>query len=269
MSVIPLKGLGPIEQAVQERSLALLKTDKDRLIVEYIQRYGIQVGTDLARELFPEYALNLESRLRFATSVQRAASALADMVFDHILEATQGGSALFTAGGTGAGKTTSILQSIDSVEVFQGASVIFDGNFNSFKSSKDKVDKALQQGCKVVIIFVHRHPVEAYMQGVIPRAIKQGRTVPIDSHLRMHKDSISNFLKVMRTFKDNKNVSSLVLNNTGHEQETFLLGIDYLRSVKYDSTELAATIQMELKNAFEQQSIPKAIYEASSGIESA
>jgi hypothetical protein len=265
MSVIPLAGLDPEQAAVQDEAIALLRADRDGLIASYRERHGIQVGADLARELFPKYGGTVESRLQFALAVQRPASALADLVLEKILSETDGGCALFTAGGTGAGKTTSIVNNIDTFEVLQGASIVFDSNFNSPKPCKRRVDLALQSNCKVVIIYVHRHPVEAYMQGVIPRAQTQGRTVPILGHLRMHKDSISTFLKVFRAYEGNKDVSSLVLNNTGHEQETFLSGIDALRSVKYDFDHLGFTIQSELKNAFEQGAITQALYEASCG----
>jgi hypothetical protein len=260
-----MQGLGEEEKLAEEKAIQLVKASPEELVAEYRKRYGIQVGTDLARELFQDYAASVESRLRLAGAVQRSAASVADMVFDKILSESSNGPVLFTAGGTGSGKTTAILSNIETNEVFQNATVIFDGNFNSFKSSKERVDKALQTGCSVAIIFVHRHPVEAYMNGVLPRAHLQGRTVQVDAHIRMHKDSIKAFLRADKHYKDNKSVSFVVINNTGREQESFVTSIDYLKSVRYDSTDLSATIQMELSNAYQQEKISQALYEASRG----
>ena len=81
----------------------------------------------------------------------------------------------------------------------------------------------------------------------------------------MHSDSISTFLRINRKFADNKNVSCMVLNNTGHEIESFAADIDYLKSVKYDSDALRKTLQEELYYARSQGQISQAIYEASGG----
>lgn len=258
--MIPIEGLGLVEEAVQERSIRLLKSDKERLIAEYRDRFGVTVGTDLAREMFPDYCESLDSRLRFAISVQRAAAALADFVFDQIVAEVDGGVAIFTAGGTGAGKTSAIMRDGKTIE---GAQVIVDGNFNSFKPNKRRIDVVLARNCKVNVIFVHRHPVEAYIKGVIPRALEQGRTVPIHGHLRMHKDSIEAFLKASRHYSRNQNVSFGVLNNTGHELETFRTTVDYLKSVKYDSDVLEAAIRKGLDNEISEKRISQALYEAS------
>ncbi len=49
------------------------------------KRFGVVVGTDLARELFPDYTASLENRLKFAAAVQRSAAHIADQVFTNIL----------------------------------------------------------------------------------------------------------------------------------------------------------------------------------------
>lgn len=77
------------------------------------------------------------------------------------------------------------------------------------------------------MIYVHRNPVEAYLNGVIPRALEQGRTVSIEGHLRMHKDSRETFLKIQKRLQDNDNVGFTVLANTGHESESFETDLDY------------------------------------------
>jgi hypothetical protein len=139
MSIVRVDGLSPEAQVVQEGAIALVKSDMGKLVAEYRKRFGVHVGTDLARELFPEYEASIENKLKFATAVQRSAAAVGDAVFKQILQESNGGSALFTAGGTGAGKTVSITQNAAANASYQSASVIYDGNFNSFDSSNEKV----------------------------------------------------------------------------------------------------------------------------------
>jgi hypothetical protein len=126
---------------------------------------------------------------------------------------------------------------------FHGAAVVFDGNFNSFKPFKSELEFVLSKKCRAVSYLFSGTPVAAYIKGVIPRALEQGRTVPIHAHLRMHKDTIETFLKIQRLFVDNPNVSFIVLNNTGHEQESYPATVDYLKDVKYDSPVLEAAIR--------------------------
>lgn len=62
---------------------------------------GSLVGTNLARELFPDSADTLSSRLAFALAVQRSAARLGDEVFRTVLSGATDGEGLFTTGGMG------------------------------------------------------------------------------------------------------------------------------------------------------------------------
>jgi hypothetical protein len=219
LAIARKEGLSLDAVEVETRAIALVENYPDRLVAEYRKRFGILVGTDLARELFPDYVYSTDNRLKYAAAVQHSAARIADLVFATIVGEESGGGALFTAGGTGAGKTSAILLDAARNDNLSDARVIFDSNFNSLKSALAKVSAALDAGCKVIVIFVHRHPVEAYLQGVLTRAIEQGRTVPIDGHLRMHRDSLSTFLKAHHKLEDNENTAFRVLVNTGHESE--------------------------------------------------
>jgi len=260
-----MKGLSPDAVEVETRAIELVHEQAEQLVKEYRGRFGVVVSTDQARELFPEYAGSLESRLRYAAAIQRSAARLADMVFEQIVQEESGGVALFTAGGTGAGKTSAILRNAESSQAMAGARVIYDSNFNSFKSALAKVELALKVECTVSVVFVHRHPVEAYLEGVLPRALEQGRTVSIEGHLRMHKDSRSTFLKVQQRLQDTGNVGFTVLANTGHESEAFRADIDYLRAIKYDDDVVFAAIRKGLDDAYTEGKIPRSLYEISRG----
>jgi hypothetical protein len=268
MKIARMDGLSPEAQAVEARAVERVELELDGLIEDYLERFGVVVGTDLARELFPDYTASLQSRLQFALAVQRSAAYVADEVYKRILSGPVLGDALFTAGGTGAGKTTAIRTSSQTSGLISGAAIIYDSNFNSLSSAKAKVMLALEAGLRVIVIFVHRHPVEAYLEGVLPRALVEGRTVSIEGHLRMHRDALKAFLRCQRSFAENPQAAFLVLNNTGHEAEAFPSDIAYLKSVQYPQEELFNVIKEGLDHAYRQGKISEALYVASCGHES-
>lgn len=261
MSAIPIDGLNSEEREVQERAIGLLKTDNGRLIAEYRLLNGVLVGTDLAREMFPEYTASIESRLKYALAVQKTAANLADQVFEQIVREDTPGAAYFTAGGTGAGKTTALKP-----ELMKRAGVVYDSNFNSEKSAFGKVDAALSARRSVVVLFVHRHPVEAYLKGVIPRATREGRTVSIEGHLRLHRDVLKTVRKALKTYAQDSRVGILVTNNTGHEVEASSViadAIEYMKGIRYDEEELRRAIKQGLDYAREHGQITEELYQRS------
>jgi hypothetical protein len=268
MKIAQMDGLSPEAQAVEARAIERVVMELDGLIEQYRERFGVVVGTDLARELFPDYTASLQSRLRFALAVQRSAAYVADEVYKRILSGPGLGDALFTAGGTGAGKTTAIRTSSQTSGLISEAAIVYDSNFNSLSSAKAKVTLALEAGLRVIVIFVHRHPVEAYLEGVLPRSLVEGRTVSIEGHLRMHRDALKTFLRCQRFFAENPQAAFLVLNNTGHEAEAFPSDIAYLKSVQYPQEELYNAIKEGLDRAYRHGKISEALYVASCGHES-
>src|SRR3546814_7560989 len=80
---------------------------------------------------------------------------------------------LFTAGGTGAGKTTAVNAAGDA---FGKPEITYDTNMNTLSSAVDKVDQALAAGRDVRLAYVYRDPVEALACGALPRAERQARS---------------------------------------------------------------------------------------------
>lgn len=164
-----------------------------------------------------------------------------------------------------AGPPTSIRSTRQAAGLLTNARIIYDSNFNSLGTAKAKVELAIASGSTAVVIFVHRHPVESYLQGVLPRALEEGRTVSITAHLRMHRDSLKTFLRVQRAFAENPRAAFTVLNNTGHATEAFPADISYLQGVKYDQEEIFKAIKEGLDHAYRQGKISQDLYEASCG----
>ena len=120
------------------------------------------------------------------------------------------------------------------------------------------MELAIASGSTVVVIFVHRHPVESYLQGVLPRTLEEGRTLSIAAHLRMHRDSQKTFLRVQRTFAENSKSAFRVFNNTGHATEAFPADVSYLKGVKHDQEEMFKAIKEGLDHAYRPRKSPRA-----------
>ena len=177
------------DQALRQR----LNGDPAQLFADYAalpdSKGGRVLNTDTARELSPEY---LADRTRSADVHEPASAMVKALYAKKLSEPTPEGfnrSVLFTAGGTGAGKTTA-------VRGFDGfgnpPEIVYDTNMNTPASAEQKVQQALDAGRKVTIMYVYRDPVEALTHGALTRAERQarefgsGRTVPLAEHAKTH-----------------------------------------------------------------------------------
>lgn len=179
----------PAGQALRRR----LVDEPDQLVQDYAaledSAGGTILNTDTARELSPEY---LADRTRSA-DVHEAASDFVKMLYERKLaEPTPEGfdrTVLFTAGGTGAGKTSGLKAVGDALG---RPEIVYDTNMNTLRSAQQKVEQALAANREVTIVYVYRDPVEALTGGAIPRAQNQakkfgtGRTVPLEEHAKTH-----------------------------------------------------------------------------------
>jgi hypothetical protein len=177
------------DQALKQR----LSSDPEKLFADYAalpdSEGGRVLNTDTARELSPEY---LADRTRSADVHEGASAAVKAMYEAKLAGPTPEGfdrSVLFTAGGTGAGKTTAVKQ-IDASG--HPPELVYDTNMNTLASAYRKVQQALDAGRDVQIMYVYRDPVEALTGGALPRAERQakefgsGRTVPLSEHAKTH-----------------------------------------------------------------------------------
>lgn len=191
---VPVEQLRSADAAAAEAAFRQrLESDPDRLFSDYAalpdSEGGRVLNTDTARELSPEY---LADRTRSADIHEPASDTIKRLYAKKLAEPTPEGfdrSVMFTAGGTGAGKSTAIKALEGMVKPPE---MIYDTNMNTLESAVKKVDQALAAGRDVQILYVYRDPVEALTGGALPRAERQarefgtGRTVPLAEHARTH-----------------------------------------------------------------------------------
>lgn len=210
----PIK-LDPIGQALENRRL----NDYQNLINEYKlledAKGGKVINTDLFREMSPEYRANRT----LSANVHEPSSALAKQYYAEMLKQPpkKDSYVLFTGGGTGAGKTTSL----DAVpDIVNASEMVYDTNMNKLPSAVKKIDQALDSGRRVAIAYTFRDPVEALTEGALSRAMRMkkelgsGRTVPIEEHLKTHIGARQTIDQLMKKYADNPNVDFTIIDNS-------------------------------------------------------
>lgn len=254
--------LTPIGQRLQHR----LDTQYPSMIMEYKKLPeslgGKVVNTDIARELSPEYVVNRT----LSADVHEPASRFVKRYYATRLEqpAPEGSSIMFTGGGTGAGKTSS-LEAYPSIA--KNAEMIYDTNMNKLGSATKKIDQALDAGRKVDLVYTYRDPIEALTQGSLPRAMRMlaekgsGRTVPLKEHIKTHVGSRDVIEQLAEKYADNPNVRIGVVNNSFGKGNFKIANIEDLP--KHDPKQLEQDLRKALENEYKSGNITKEIYEAS------
>lgn len=262
--VTPEGGLvdtNPAGQALRAR----LVEDPDQLMRDYAQledsQGGTVLNTDTARELSPEY---LADRTRSA-DVHEAASDTVKLLYEHKLaQPTPAGfesAVLFTAGGTGAGKTTAIQAAGDALGKPE---IVYDTNMNTLSSAVAKIDQALEAGREVRIAYVYRDPVEALTGGAIPRALRQaekfgsGRTVPLEEHARTHAGVRPVMDAIAARYADDPRVQLVAIDNSRGKGQTRVVDLADLPRV--EENQLRERLQDSLEEA-RSAGLPESLYQ--------
>jgi hypothetical protein len=257
--------LTPEEQDVEGRAFDNLNRNLPALAKEYEGKFGNEVSTDNAREIVsPEYAASREARTRWSEATQRPAGALADYLFEQALQRIDPDKArvvVMTAGGTGAGKTTALSGCLE----FSNVQFVYDSNLGSRKSSVRKIEAAKAAGNRVEIRFVHRDPVEALTGGVLPRAMTEGRVVPLDAHARMYRDSTGNFRHLMRKYAGDAGVRFMAIDNSRGPGRARPMPLEEARTLRYSTGDLQPKLRAALEREYAHGRISEQVYRATLG----
>ncbi len=209
----PSEGLSSEHSKVEKTFGKKLAKNYEKSRSSYEKEFGHVLNTDNARELSDDYKKN---KSELSAAVHEPASAFVKKMYeDKLAEKTPKGKknlVYFTAGGTGAGKTTGLQGNEKTFH--DKAHIVFDTNMNTMQSSSKKIDQALSSGKKVRINYVFRDPVDAFENGAVPRSLRIGRTVPIESHIETHLGSLSTIQGLQEKYKGNKNVKIVVTDNS-------------------------------------------------------
>ncbi len=253
------------EAEVERRAWEAFHKDLPALAEAYRKKFGTEIGTDNAREIVSaEYAESIEARTRWSRATQKPAGALSDYLFEEALrnpDPDRRRIAIFTAGGTGAGKTTAIarLPGLSTVQF------VFDSNLGSKKSSVQKIEAAKAAGFQIEVHFVHRDPIEALAHGVLPRAMSEGRAVDLDAHARMYRDAAENFSFLLRKYSADAAVRFQATDNSRIADGPRPLPLEKAKEIRYSTTVLIPRLRAALEEEYGAGRISEAVYRATLG----
>lgn len=261
--------LSPDDAAIETRFADQIAEDVDGAIDQYSKlkdaRGGKVLNTDVARDLSPDYSASNDARSKLSAAVHEPASWLVKEMYQRKLaEPPKPGErnmVLFTAGGTGAGKSSAI----DGVnkELMDQAQIVYDTNMNTYASAKSKIDDALAAGKDVYIAYTYRDPVEALTGGALPRAMTKGRTVPLAEHAKTHNGAIDTILQLSDEYKNNDRVVFEFIDNSLGKGNQKSVPLETIKAKAYKVD--IGTLQDALDQEFANGRISPSVYSGTAG----
>lgn len=225
--------LTPEQKLIEGR----LATDLGSNFEDAIRRYskledsagGKILNTDVARDLSPDY---LADRTQSAAVHEPASWFVKRLYAMKLAEEPRLGEkplVVFSAGGTGAGKTTALEHLIP--DTVKAAQLVYDTNMNKLSSAIDKIEQALAAGKLTRIVYVYREPIEALKNGALSRAMRQekehgtGRTVPISEHLKTHTGAREVIDQIAAHYAGDERVQIQIIDNSMGRGKAKLSGL--------------------------------------------
>lgn len=175
---------------------------------------GKILNVDLARELSPEYAASNEARATLSAATHQAASEFIKNEFKRRLVEHAGEPVLFLAGGGGSGKGVATRGPLS--DTIKRSGVVVDGVMGKLDSARNQIMAAKSVGSPITVAYVHR-PFNEALAGVIERAEREGRSVPLDVLAQAHAGSNETIASLAKEFGNDPQVSFRVFDNSGNK----------------------------------------------------
>lgn len=188
---------------------------------------GQNIDPDIARHLYEPYNQGREGAILHTERMNQAAGELAKRVYEDRLKAAPESHVHILAGGSASGKT----RYRDTYnEELKGTQILVDTSSKSFDSSKERIDKALNSGRKVLMTYIYRDFDQA-LAGNAERFKRDGRVVPPAFMADSHVNALNTFLKLADEYKGDKDrVTFEAFDNSGPEIEPISLAkLDKMR----------------------------------------
>lgn len=200
--------LTPKERRIEGTFYTAIRNNEKALIEQYQKDNGNVIDPDAVKKLDPRFAKDPT----LAAAVHEPSSYLSKVIWKNALEkkaaAGNTSATMFTAGGSGSGKSESGDMAKDLLGLEENV-LTFDSVLGNFKSSTDKINQALDitKG-NVDIVYTN-----ATLDLAVLLNLKRSRTVRLDTQLDAHIKASENIKKLADHYKNNKRVKITVVNN--------------------------------------------------------
>lgn len=214
-------GLNDAERKIETDFHEAITKAPERHVDEYRKRFGNVIDPDLVKTLNADFAANND----LTSAVHEPSSRLAKMIYADALkrkaDAGDTSPTVFTAGGSGSGKSTTMPKALETLGAEPGG-LIYDSVLSNFKSATSRIDQALEATKGSVGI--------AYTNANIEQALAQNafrkRAVSIDTLVHAHAGASDTLRELMSHYKDNPRVEFVVMNNQGAKEDAHVGSVD-------------------------------------------
>lgn len=273
------RGLPSEDREVENRFASAIQNNLNVFVAAYRSKWPKVVNTDNARELCQEYApdgfdvmteQNKEHRTKYALGTQAPGRALAMEVYKRMLQEQPAESELplvvFTAGGAGSGKSTSVGSVESTKKAMDEAQIVVDTTLSS-PIALEQIQMAIDARKSVQIFYIYRNAESAF-ELALDRAIKTGRPVTISNFISTHLEAPKALDNVARRFVDeirNGTIQIEVLDNTGGLNDAKIAqgGLEFVRqkTAGYSESNLRTQLEKVLKKSYEKGNISTKLFE--------
>jgi hypothetical protein len=175
---------------------------------------GKVISTDLPRKMLKDFAATKEGRERYTAITTAGARAYGrDRLWREIYNRGGRRKLMFTAGGIAAGKSSVVNE-----EVIAAQDLVYDATLRETAWAIRNIEKAIEMGWEVRIVYVQR-PIELALQGAVHRAAQQGRSFPLADLPAAHRDAQRSIVEIAKRFGGNPQVEIQLWLNSGKNRE--------------------------------------------------
>ncbi len=250
------EGLSPENTAIETKAFDKITSNEAELLAEYKKIHGKEINTDNFRPLFKDEGYNGAN----AAAVQEPSSYLAKLAFADALT-NEGSIAMFSAGGSGVGKSFGIKSIPELSKLKDEAAVILDSNLSNYDSAIKKIKQAESAGKIFSGVYTYREPINALVSGVIKRMKsnpdEMGRIVPT----KVIADNHINSLKVVKKLIE-EGYDFNIIDNSIEGGKAMLTTLKAIESkAKYPSVkELTDIMNKKVKELYQKGELTPAQY---------
>lgn len=203
-SIVKAPNLSSGERSVEKLFAQDILDNPAAQVLKQKNIFGKVLNTDDIRTLSDIYNKNKA----LSAAVHEPSSYLTNLIYEESLKNPSLKKILFTAGGTGSGKTSAI-KAFDKIKTLvDEADLVYDTNLMNGEKGVSKIQSALDKGKKVGVVYTEANALDAWDR-VINRAISNGRTVPKDVHLQTYLKSPEAFKYIVDKLGDKISVNAI------------------------------------------------------------